>query len=175
MMRRAFVAASIVWAVALPLAPFATTRLHAATLWYVLALSADAVGSVICHQFPERSFHLWGVAMPVCARCTGIYIGAAIVALAAVAQPASTVRPKAQTTNHARNALLIAALPTLVTLVYEWITSDMPAGWIRAVAGAPIGAVVSAVVLGLVGATGDGGEAGPSRAGMGPHMVGKVN
>ena len=33
------------------------------------------VGSFICHQLPERSFHLAGFQLPVCARCLGIYIG----------------------------------------------------------------------------------------------------
>jgi uncharacterized membrane protein len=31
--------------------------------------------SAICHQIPERSFHLHGFALGVCSRCTGIYIG----------------------------------------------------------------------------------------------------
>lgn len=29
----------------------------------------------ICHQLPERSYFMWGVQMPVCARCFGIYSG----------------------------------------------------------------------------------------------------
>lgn len=28
-----------------------------------------------CHQMPERSFYLWGVQFPVCARCTGVLLG----------------------------------------------------------------------------------------------------
>ena len=29
----------------------------------------------ICHQIPERSFHVFGVALPVCHRCLGLYTG----------------------------------------------------------------------------------------------------
>ena len=31
--------------------------------------------SFLCHQIPERSFHLEGHALGVCSRCTGIYSG----------------------------------------------------------------------------------------------------
>lgn len=42
---------------------------------------AYAIGSVICHQIPDRSFFLDGRQLPVCARCTGLYLGG-IVGLA---------------------------------------------------------------------------------------------
>ncbi len=38
----------------------------------------DAVGYAICHRIPERSFHLAGRQLPLCARCTGTYLGALI-------------------------------------------------------------------------------------------------
>ena len=31
--------------------------------------------SPFCHQISSRSFHLFGVQLAVCARCTGIYLG----------------------------------------------------------------------------------------------------
>ena len=31
--------------------------------------------SPICHQIPDRSFSMTGRVLPVCARCTGIYLG----------------------------------------------------------------------------------------------------
>ena len=34
--------------------------------------------SLICHQRPERSFWIFGAPVAVCARCLGLYIGAAI-------------------------------------------------------------------------------------------------
>lgn len=37
---------------------------------------ADAVGYAVCHRIDGRSFHLHGRQMPLCARCTGMYLGA---------------------------------------------------------------------------------------------------
>jgi uncharacterized membrane protein len=44
---------------------------------------ADVVGYAICHRIPERSFFLNGRQLPLCARCTGTFLGA-IVGLAAM-------------------------------------------------------------------------------------------
>lgn len=33
------------------------------------------IGYAICHQLPERSFFVYDNSFPLCARCTGIYIG----------------------------------------------------------------------------------------------------
>ena len=43
----------------------------------------------------------------------------------------------------ARRLLLAALAPTAITLVYEWTTGTMPANWIRALAGVPLGAAVA--------------------------------
>jgi uncharacterized membrane protein len=37
---------------------------------------ADAVGYAVCHRIDVRSFHVDGRQMPLCARCTGMYLGA---------------------------------------------------------------------------------------------------
>jgi uncharacterized membrane protein len=37
-----------------------------------------AVGYAICHQIPARTIHIDGTPLPLCARCTGIYLGALI-------------------------------------------------------------------------------------------------
>ena len=109
-----------------------------------------AIGSIVCHQLPERSFHLWGAQMPVCARCTGIYVGAA---LAPILYALLTVRLKADTTyrmdatHAARAALLLGALPTIATLAYEWTTGVTASNAIRALAGFPLGAAIAAIVL----------------------------
>jgi len=37
--------------------------------------------SFVCHQIPDRSFHLAGYKFAVCSRCTGIYSGLALATL----------------------------------------------------------------------------------------------
>jgi len=37
---------------------------------------ADAVGYAVCHRIDARSFHLGDRPMPLCVRCTGMYLGA---------------------------------------------------------------------------------------------------
>jgi uncharacterized membrane protein len=39
---------------------------------------SDLVGYAICHQLPERSFFLNGRQLPLCARCTGTFLGAIV-------------------------------------------------------------------------------------------------
>jgi hypothetical protein len=87
------------------LAPVATVF---AIAWVMLVVAAPqlspsvaafiyAFGSLICHQRPERSFHLAGAQLPVCARCLGIYMGVAIGSIVATASELYTTR-RARTT-----------------------------------------------------------------------------
>ena len=149
-LRRAFVAASIAWAVLLPLAPFAASQPAPARFWYGLAFAVYGAGSVICHQLPSRSFHSWSAQWPVCARCTGIYLGAAATVVAYVVTGAMSGFGRTVTTDRARALFVVAALPTAATLIYEWTTGDTPSNVIRALAGAPLGAAVAFVVLGAL-------------------------
>jgi len=42
---------------------------------------ADAIGYAICHRIDERSFHVFGRQLPLCARCTGEFYAAGITLL----------------------------------------------------------------------------------------------
>lgn len=39
---------------------------------------ADAIGYAVCHRIDLRSFHLGTRALPLCARCSGMYLGALV-------------------------------------------------------------------------------------------------
>lgn len=153
--RAAFVAASVAWAVLILVAPFAASRPHASPMASALIVGVYAIGSLVCHQLAERSYHLWTAQMPVCARCAGIYVGAALSALLTVSfRTAQAVRHLAAAVtrgfspaNVARRALALAVAPTLVTLAYEWTTGDMPSHAIRAAAGVPLGVIVAWLIV----------------------------
>jgi uncharacterized membrane protein len=152
LLRRAFLIGSVTWAVCIPLTALAASRPDAASLVYGLAVAAYSIGHLICHQLPARSFHLWGASLPVCARCTGIYVGASFAAVAltvvrlglsAEAHGAKAVGLMSSGHAHPRIVLLLAFVPTAATLVFEWTTGVTPANWIRALAGIPLGVAVA--------------------------------
>lgn len=159
----AFVAATIAWTVLLVAAPFAASRPHASALSTALIAAVYGIGSLVCHQLPERSYFLWQAQLPVCARCTGIYCGAAAGAVAAalrrqrLRQPVTHGRHQPDAAHETpqrfaperspRLALALAVAPTLATLAYEWTTGDMPAHTIRAAAGVPIGFVAAWLIV----------------------------
>src|SRR5262245_16870995 len=74
--------AAVLWAAAIPLAAATLSGPAAPGVVRLTAALPYAIGAVICHQQSARSFALWSQQLPVCARCTGIYVGAAITALA---------------------------------------------------------------------------------------------
>jgi uncharacterized membrane protein len=149
LLRRAFLISSVTWAVWIPLAAFAASRVAAPSLVYGVALVAYSLGHLICHQLPERSFHLWDASLPVCARCTGIYLGASMTSLVLAFRGggsvsfADTLFAMADVHTRARLVLLMALIPTAATLIFEWTTGVTPGNWVRALAGVPLGAAVA--------------------------------
>ena len=123
----------------------------------VVALSAGVylTAGVVCHQQPERSFHLWGVQMPVCTRCAGLYLGAAIGALVCIPRRRGSGRlwlsPErwagpGEAATSARWVVGVAAVPTVVTVVGEWSGVFDETAWWRALAGVALGTAVAWVV-----------------------------
>jgi len=122
--------AAVLWTLFIVAAPYALA--HGPAL---LALVVYQAGSLICHQQSGRSFHLAGVQLPVCARCTGLYVSAAIGAAAAWLGP----YPRATFSNRSRLILAAAAAPTAVTVAAEWAGLAHPSSPARAVAALPLG------------------------------------
>jgi uncharacterized membrane protein len=133
MLSRAFVIAALVWP--LVLASGWIQRAHrGGGTWHAVVYAA---ASRVCHQRPERSFHTADVQWPVCGRCSGLYLAAPIGALVGLG--------RGRWRYPARAALVLAAIPTALTIVVEWMTPAV-GNLTRAVAALPLGAVSAAVV-----------------------------
>jgi uncharacterized membrane protein len=134
---------ALTWLVLLIVTPLAPSSI--ATLMY-------AAGGVICHQLPERSFHLAGFQLPVCARCLGIYAGAAAAASIQVLGVfvAGSARWRLLSPAAARRVFVVSALPTLVTVALEWAGVWAGTNVVRAIAGVALGIGGALVVMSAV-------------------------
>src|SRR5262249_33648512 len=133
--RLLFALASVAWTVALPLATWSAAHVAPTPSVSALVGAVYGLGTVVCHQLTSRSFHLWGMQMPVCARCTGIYAGSTLGAIASIvrrvsrthAVAAHSARPTHPTyPAHPTYLVFGAALPTIATIAFEWITGHTP-------------------------------------------------
>src|SRR5204862_3245268 len=125
-----FALAAVTWLALLLLAP---------VLPVPLAGALYALGSRICHQRPERSFHLLAAQLPVCARCLGIYAGGAAGSLLATR---ARIRPWSNRLLP-RTLLIGGSIPTALTLVFEWSDEWRAPNLARAAAGVPLGFVIT--------------------------------
>ena len=101
--------------------------------------------SVICHQRPERSFIIDRVQLPVCARCTGLYVGAAL------AVPLMWFVRSGMVAQRAQRILAVAALPTAITWTLEFAGLAGFSNTSRFLAALPLGFVAAWLVLGVLG------------------------
>ena len=108
----------------------------------VVAAMTYVAGSLVCHQRPERSFHLHGSKLAVCARCTGLYIGGALGLAAAL------FRTRRRSTAAARAALALALLPIAASVALEWAGLLETSNLVRFLTGLPAGFVGGAIVNG---------------------------
>jgi uncharacterized membrane protein len=129
-----FVCLGLVWLALVVSAPF--LPVVPAALTYVVA-------GLACHQIPERSFHAGAVQLPVCARCLGIYVGFAAASLAGL-------RVRSLTPRAARAIAAVGSIPTVVTVVAEWMGLWQTSNGVRFAAGLPLGAAVGLVVIGAL-------------------------
>jgi uncharacterized membrane protein len=111
-----------------------------------LAGVAYLLGSLVCHQLPDRSFHIGASQLPVCARCLGIYAGVAVSMVFWVLSS----RVPGSTVPGSRALLIAGAIPTAATVALEWLGMWEPSNVARVFAGLPLGAVVAFVVTGAV-------------------------
>ena len=106
-----------------------------------------AIGSLICHQRPERSFFIDGQQLPVCARCTGLYVsGAAGLIGFIVFKMARGWRPLAIDPWRAGRLLVISAMPTALSLASGALGVWDGANITRAMIALPLGIAAGGIV-----------------------------
>jgi uncharacterized membrane protein len=148
----ALAVAATSWAAALAGAPYAAAHAAPRDPAFLAGTAVYGVAGIICHQRPDRSFHAWGVQLPVCARCTGLYAGAAAGALAAVLMAsrqrwARLRRGSFQSLSVWRLGLLLAAAPAVAAFLLEQGLPGAASNGARAASGVPLGAAVAWVVV----------------------------
>ncbi|MBE7471927.1 MAG: DUF2085 domain-containing protein [Anaerolineales bacterium] len=129
----------------------------------------QAIGYAVCHQIPARSFHLAGQPLPLCARCTGIYLGAllGIVGMILLRRYHSVEFPPP--------ALLVTLLTFTGLMGIDGVNSYLsffpklphlyePQNWLRLTTGSLHGLTMSALVFPIM----NGGFWHASRAKMEP-------
>jgi len=86
-------------------------------LWMPASLRAllDGVGLAICHQWPAHSFFLGGKQLPLCARCTGTFLGATLSMMALVWRGRT----------RARNLPPVPILGVLVLFIVVWAADGL--------------------------------------------------
>ena len=113
---------------------------------------ADAVGYAICHRIDLRSFHLGSRQLPLCARCTGIYLGVmgGILALAVLGRGRAGGLP--------RGGVLYVLLGFTALMGIDGVNSYLtffphlphlyePQNWLRLTTGALNGLTVAAFIV----------------------------
>ncbi len=146
--------ATALWVFVLVAAPYAVTHEAPTAPLFVGATLAYVAGSVVCHQQASRSFHLDATQLPVCARCTGLYTGASLGLLLALLLRRDGGRSGRPTGwGRLRAVLVVAAIPTAVTVVAEGAGVALITDVVRAVTALPLGAAVAWIVGLTLGGT----------------------
>ncbi len=93
--------------------------------------------SEVCHQFPDRSFHIAGEPLGVCVRCSALYFGVLVSLLAA------TFFARLQFTKYPPAWILLAtAAPMVLDAFLNLAGLHESTVWTRSLTGAAMGLVV---------------------------------
>ena len=130
------------WAMAVLAAPALATWPASGPAGLHVSAAVYLTGGVVCHQRAARSFRAAGGQLPVCARCTALYLsGAAGLALTPLGLRLLRRRAAVRfgPLDGWQMVLAAAALPTLATLVLEWSGIWSGSNTVRALAAVPLG------------------------------------
>ncbi len=118
----------------------------------------NMIGYAICHQIPERTFHIHGTPLPLCARCTGIYLGA-LVGLTGL-----TLLGRYRHTELPPTPVLLTVVGFIAVMGFDGLNSYMtffpnapylyePQNWLRLTTGTLNGLAMSVIVFPVINAS----------------------
>lgn len=115
------------------------------------------IGYAICHQIPDRTIHIAGTPLPLCARCTGIYLGAlmGLVGMSLLKRYRSTEFPP---------TLVLGLLVSFIAVMgFDGVNSYLtllnaphlyePQNWLRLTTGTFNGLALSVIVFPVITAS----------------------
>lgn len=119
---------------------------------------ADLIGYAICHQIPVRTIHIDGTPLPLCARCTGIYLGA-LMGLAGL-----TLLGRYRNTELPPTLVLLTLVGFIAIMGFDGINSYLtlfpgapylyqPQNWLRLTTGTLNGLAMSVIVYPVINAS----------------------
>jgi len=148
-----FVAAACLWTAVLLAVPYASARWSGSRGVAAASASVYLGGTFLCHQRAERSFHPWGVRMPVCARCFGLYASASVGAAIGLLVLMLRREPRrSRDVRATRRVVILAALPTAIVWLVEWVGWAQPPASARAALAVPLGAAIGWLVTTAIAA-----------------------
>jgi uncharacterized membrane protein len=124
--------------------------------WYTppgLLGKADAVGYAVCHRIPLRSFFLGDRALPLCARCSGMYLGALVGFLYHLRYPRRAGMPSRRLLAVLGLFLVVFGLDGVNSYLHFFPaipTLYQPENWLRLLTGTGVGLGIAAVLVPVV-------------------------
>ena len=111
---------------------------------------ADAIGYAVCHRIDLRSFHLGDRTLPLCARCTGMHLGAllGLVYQSAISRRRAGIPPGRVLVVLVvlAGAFFLDGSNSFLSLIPGAPTLYNPQNWLRLFTGTSMGIVIAALL-----------------------------
>ncbi len=110
----------------LPIAALVAVLVGVPILEEPVIAGTRGIGYAVCHQLPTHSFFLGGQQLPLCARCTGIYLGfmVGIAGMALLGKLGATLWPPRAVTT-----VLMLSMAMMIGDGFNSLTASLPEGF----------------------------------------------
>ena len=110
----------------------------------------NSIAYAVCHRIAERSYFFYGEPMPLCSRCTGMYLGAMAGLIYLFTQPRKAGFPSRK--------ILLLLLGLFILFAVDGINSTLhffqgmaglypPQNWLRLITGSGMGIVIAVMLV----------------------------